>query len=166
MREPAPPIPPSPLGSFASTAIYDGELLFHGPRFLAIRSVDGISVQGAAGTLLGVTELGWDNEAWCCDPAAVDGALQLAVLWAEQALGGASLPMGIDEVVLHRVGAVDPTVRGLVRSRRVLESRAECDIVLVDPDGSVRMELIGVALVRRPDLAVERPALAVTAAVG
>jgi len=166
MREPAPSVPPGPLGAFARSTVYDGELLFHGPRFRAIDSVDGISAQGAAGTLLGVTALGWQAEAWCCDPAAVDGALQLAVLWAEQVLGGASLPMGIDEVILHRVGPAGPTVQGLVRSRRVLESRAKCDISLVDPDGGVRMQLLGVALIKRPDLGVDRPGLEATAVVG
>jgi hypothetical protein len=80
----------------------------------------------------------------------VDGALQLAVLWGENVLGEATLPMAIAECVVYRRGPVDGAVRCVVRARKTHETGARCDAALIDPDGSVRVELLGVELVRRP----------------
>ncbi|WP_158791350.1 polyketide synthase dehydratase domain-containing protein, partial [Streptomyces sp. NRRL WC-3549] len=80
----------------------------------------------------------------------VDGALQLALLWAGQALDDATLPMAVAECRVHRRGPVQDTVRCVVRARKVHETGARCDAVLLDPDGTPRVELYGVELVRRP----------------
>ncbi|MFO0659214.1 MAG: hypothetical protein U0165_05205 [Polyangiaceae bacterium] len=45
---------------------------------------------------------GWEGT-WRTDPAAFDGALQLALLWADRVLCGATLPMSISELRLYRV---------------------------------------------------------------
>jgi NADP-dependent 3-hydroxy acid dehydrogenase YdfG len=130
--------------------IYDGHVLFHGPRFHAIHALEGVSAAGAAATVVGARERGWGEEHWRTDPLAVDGGLQLALLWAERALGHASLPMGIGEYRVHRSGLVDTPVRCVVRAREVRDAQAVCDIALIDADQSVRAELLGVSLVRRP----------------
>jgi hypothetical protein len=130
--------------------VYDGRLLFHGPRFQAIREVDGISASGAAGVLTGAYELGWNRAAWHTDPAAVDGGLQLAVLWAKQALGRATLPMGVAEYRIYETGLYDGPTRCVVRARDVWSDGAECDIAFIGEDGTVRAELFGVSLVPRP----------------
>ncbi|NUS59125.1 MAG: SDR family NAD(P)-dependent oxidoreductase, partial [Streptomycetaceae bacterium] len=77
--------------------VYDGRVLFHGPRFRALDAVHGLGDTGAEATVAGVARLGWGNGPWQLDPAAVDGALQLALLWAREALGQATLPMGVAE---------------------------------------------------------------------
>jgi len=84
------------------------------------------------------------------DPAAVDGGLQLAVLWAQNAGTGRTLPMAIRECRVYRYGAVEDEVQCVVLARRAGESTATCDIALIDPDGAPRAELLGVELVRRP----------------
>jgi hypothetical protein len=84
------------------------------------------------------------------DVAAVDGALQLALLWARHAGAGDTLPMAVDEVRLHRAGAVEGEVRSVVRAVRVDDAGAICDAALVDRSGLARVELLGVHLVRRP----------------
>ena len=141
---------PRELGAARRTEIYDGRVLFHGPRFHAIRSVHGIGRQGAEATVAGLTELGWGGDHWPLDPAAVDGGLQLALLWAESALGDASLPMAVAECRVYRRGPVQGTVRCVVRARKVHDTGARCDLALIDPDGAPRVELLGVELVRRP----------------
>jgi acyl transferase domain-containing protein/NADP-dependent 3-hydroxy acid dehydrogenase YdfG/acyl carrier protein len=141
---------PQELGAAPRTEIYDGRVLFHGPRFHALRSVHGIGPHGAEATVAGLTELGWGGDHWQLDPAAVDGGLQLALLWAESALGDASLPMAVAECRVYRRGPVQGTVRCVVRARKVHDTGARCDLALIDPDGAPRVELLGVELVRRP----------------
>jgi NAD(P)-dependent dehydrogenase (short-subunit alcohol dehydrogenase family) len=130
--------------------VYDGRVLFHGPRFQAIREVDGICAAGAAGVLSGAYDLGWNRAAWHTDPAAVDGGLQLAVLWARQVLGRATLPMGVAEYRTYQIGTYDGPTRCVVRARDVWSDAAECDIAFIGGDGTVRAELFGVSLVPRP----------------
>ncbi|MEU6253480.1 SDR family oxidoreductase [Streptomyces sp. NPDC047043] len=145
---------PTDLRPSDRAEIYDGHVLFHGPRFQALRSIEGISPAGASGTLAGLRELGWDADrpwpTWWTDPAVTDGGLQLAVLWAESTLGGAALPMSAAEYRVHRTGPATGPVRCVVRARDVRDEGALCDIGFLDEDGSVRAELLGVSLVLRP----------------
>ncbi|MFJ1646217.1 SDR family oxidoreductase [Streptomyces sp. NPDC088258] len=141
---------PDGLEQLDRTEFYDGELLFHGPLFQAVRTLRGVSEHGAEATVAGLRDLGWPGEHWPLDPAAVDGALQLALLWARNATGAATLPMAVAECRVHRSGPVDGTVRCVVRGRKTHSTGARCDAALIDADGSVRLELLGVELVGRP----------------
>ncbi len=130
---------------------YDGRVLFHGPRFQALSTLRGVGADGAEATVVGVVELGWGGAHWQTDPAAVDGALQLALVWADHALGSACLPMAVAECRVHRRGPAADSLRCVVRARKVHDTGARCDVALIDPDGALRVELLGVELVRRPD---------------
>ncbi|MCC8454479.1 type I polyketide synthase [Streptomyces rochei] len=130
---------------------YDGRTLFHGPRFQALRTLRGVGSDGAEATVVGVVGLGWGGTHWQTDPAAVDGALQLALVWADHALGSACLPMAVAECRVHRRGPAADSLRCVVRARKVHDTGARCDVALLDPDGTPRVELLGVELVRRPD---------------
>jgi hypothetical protein len=130
---------------------YDGTTLFHGPRFQAIRGVAWVGPQGAECAVVGSRALGWEGSSRQTDPATVDGCLQLAVLWAREAGAGNTLPMAIRECRIYRPGPVEAEIRCVVRARtNPDDTRAECDVALIDPDGSPRVELVGVQLVRRP----------------
>lgn len=141
---------PDGLKPLGQGAWYDGGLLFHGPRFHAVRTVRGVSEHGAEATVAGLRVLGWADGYGPLDPAAVDGALQLALIWAREVLGAATLPMAVAECRVHRRGPVDGTVRCVLRGRKTHGTGARCDAALIDPDGSVRLELLGVELVCRP----------------
>ncbi|GAA3368106.1 type I polyketide synthase [Streptomyces sannanensis] len=141
---------PDGLKPLDRTELYDGESLFHGPWFHSVRSLHGVSEHGAEATVAGVRVLEWPGEHWPLDPAALDGALQLALVWAQEALGAATLPMAVAECRVHRHGPVDGTVRCVLRGRKVHSTGARCDAALIDADGAVRLELLGVELVRRP----------------
>jgi hypothetical protein len=150
---PAPLLPGSwePVAGLVTLASpYDGTTLFHGPRFQVIRSDLVVGLAGAQATVAGSRALGWEGASRQIDPAAVDGGLQLAVLWARQAGAGRTLPMAIGECRVHRPGAVEAEVRCVVIARRADDFTAACDVALIDPDGSPRVELLGVQLVRRP----------------
>jgi hypothetical protein len=157
----APPQLPTTLGAMGepfTESIYEAAVLFHGRDFQVLRRVDGLSRRGAEATIVGVRALGWPGGPWWTDPAAIDGALQAAVLWARQATGNPTLPMGMDALRVHRPGPAPGTLRCLVRATSVAADQAGCDIALLDEDGGVRSELLGVSLIRRPDMESAHPA--------
>ncbi|MFL6127097.1 SDR family oxidoreductase [Actinophytocola sp.] len=129
---------------------YDSDALFHGRLFRALKAVDGVSVEGADGTVTGVRERGWQGPHPHTDPAAVDAGLQLGVLWAEHVLRVATLPMAVRFVRVRTPGALPHPLRCAVRGRRTGRDHAVCDIALLDPGGRAHVELLGVSLVRRP----------------
>jgi malonyl CoA-acyl carrier protein transacylase len=143
---------PEGLRPLARAEIYDGRVLFHGPRFQALRAVRGVSAAGAVAQAVGLRALGWAGDVpWQTDPAAVDAGLQLAVLWAEQVLGGACLPMAVGQFRWHVPGPLAGGVRIVVRAGQVRDQVAECDVALLCEDSTVRAELLEVSLVLRPD---------------
>jgi hypothetical protein len=151
--------PPQPrttleaMGNPFTDSVYDAAVLFHGPDFHVLREVTGLSRLGADARIVGVRAIGWPGGPWWTDPAAIDGALQAAVLWARQATGDATLPMGMDALRVHRAGPAPGTLRCLVRATSIAADQTRCDIALLDEDGEVRSELLGVSLIRRPDMA-------------
>lgn len=149
---------PFPIGirsSGARTDPYDGDVLFHGPAFHVLTEVQELSASRAAALVSGVRSLGWPasvaNHAWHTDPAALDAGLQLALLWAGHVFEGAFLPMGAAEVRVHRFGPVAGPARCLLLARDPDPLRPLCDVALLDDRDELLAELLGVALVRRPD---------------
>jgi hypothetical protein len=134
--------PPADLAPWSSV-IYDGEVLFHGPAFQVIRSVDGIADGGLTATLEGVTARGWAGP-WQLDPALLDGGLQVAVLWAQRKLGVASLPTTIARLHIYRPGPAAGIVRCVLAGREASHERAVSDAVFLASDGSVVAELRGI----------------------
>lgn len=134
-------------------AVYDSPVLFHGPAFHTLRRIEGVSRDGADAQVVGLRAVGWpDARPWCTDPAAVDGALQAAVLWARHVTGAATLPMSVEALHVHRAGPAPGSMRCLVRATTLASDQTRCDLALLDQDGAVRVELLGVSLIRRPDM--------------
>jgi hypothetical protein len=59
--------------------------------------------------------------------------------------------MAIAECRVHRPGLGPSSLRCVVRAGAARQLEATCDIVLLDSDGGVRAELLGVTVVLRPD---------------
>jgi NADP-dependent 3-hydroxy acid dehydrogenase YdfG/acyl carrier protein len=126
-----------------SSVIYDGEVLFHGPAFQVIRSVDGIADGGLTATLDGVTAREWPG-LWQLDPALLDGGLQAAVLWAQRKLGAGSLPTAIASLHIYHPGPVAGTIRCVLAGREASHERAVSDAMFLASNGSVVAELRGI----------------------
>ena len=126
------------MGEPFTESIYEAAVLFHGRDFQVLRRVEGLSRHGAEARIVGVRAIGWPGGPWWTDPAAIDGALQTAVLWARHATGDATLPMGMDALRVHRPGPAPGTLRCLVRATSVAADQTRCDIALLDSDGEVR----------------------------
>jgi hypothetical protein len=128
--------------------VYDGTLLFHGPALQVLGKDVCVDATGATAS---VSPRPLAGSGGGVDVGAFDGALQLALLWAKAATGGPSLPMGIDEIVLHK-NALDDT-SALVLTRRTAKGAAgSADISLVDSSGAAMATLRGVRTIRRPDV--------------
>jgi hypothetical protein len=131
-----------------------GGVLFHGPAFHCLAEVSGIGAAGATARARDVREMGWSpGTRWHTDPAALDAALQLALLWAERRFGAAFLPMGAGEIRLCGDGPVDGPARCVVlaREQEADPVRPLCDLAVLDAAGRSRVEMLGVSLVQRPD---------------
>ncbi|MEU1374994.1 SDR family NAD(P)-dependent oxidoreductase [Streptomyces triculaminicus] len=151
-------IPPVPaetdaiaLPPWGRGGIYDGRVLFHGPLLHALTSVEGMGPAGARGTLAGLTALGWPGETWQTDLAALDGAMQLAVLWAPEVLGEAALPMSVGTFRPHHRGPAHGPVTCTLQAVRAESDAAWCHLRLADEHGAPFADLFDVGLVRRPD---------------
>jgi acyl transferase domain-containing protein/NADP-dependent 3-hydroxy acid dehydrogenase YdfG len=78
--------------------------LFHGPRFQVIESITGLSAAGAGAVMRRSTPQGWlasatAQQQWIFDPAIVDAAAQMALLWARATRGGSALPAKFGHVL-------------------------------------------------------------------
>ncbi|MCB9664734.1 MAG: SDR family oxidoreductase [Alphaproteobacteria bacterium] len=152
--EQAPPVageeaPPPSVPPWGDTVVYDGRVLFHGAAFQVLREVEGVGEEGAVARADGLLDRGWAQAAWSLDPAALDAALQLGLVWAEGALGAANLPLAIEALRVLRPGATRGPLTVTVRRRSATAERALCEVVVRDDDGVI-LELRGLSLVKLP----------------
>uniref|UniRef100_UPI0037850ADB SDR family NAD(P)-dependent oxidoreductase n=1 Tax=Aquabacterium sp. TaxID=1872578 RepID=UPI0037850ADB len=80
------------------------EWLFHGPRFQVISAIKGLSAAGATGSVRTVSPQHWlpalpaGAPGWVFDPAVVDAAPQMAILWDRAFHDQTCLPTGFGRV--------------------------------------------------------------------
>jgi len=148
---------PSPTGTPALLAALEqpgrpiyGQELFHGPAFQVIRSLDGLSAEGAVATLAGTHGRGWRGE-WRTDAAALDGGLQLALLWTGHVIGGRALPTAVGSYLAYGSSCWEGPIRCVVRGRVLSDSRTVCDVGLTSLEGDLLSELRGLELHKRPE---------------
>ena len=137
------------LNPWADAPIY-GDVLFHEADFQVIDKLDGVSDDGISGTLKGVRAAKWSWEAWETDVAALDGGLQLLLLWARSALGGAALPMAIGSYRHAADGLPSGPVHCAASCRKAGPNRGLADVLFFDARGARFAELREVELILRP----------------
>ena len=130
------------LGSWGDTVVYDPRVLFHGPRFQMITTVDGLGETGLVATLQPLSAMGWPEESWQTDPSILDGGLQGAVLWNDRNLGGASLPTRIAEVRMFSEGPASGEVSCQVAAKGSQGRKSIADVTFVS-NGLVTTKFIG-----------------------
>ncbi len=118
-----------------------GEHLFHGTDFQVIRSLGGVSDTSASAVLAGSIEMGWPGGPWETDAAALDGGLQLAILWGLRLFGKQTLPTAIGACVLYGNGPVNGPVRCELNGRAVREERTISTISFFDENGNLKAEM-------------------------
>jgi hypothetical protein len=149
--------PRSPaVGDHVGGPLYDGDVLFHGPSFQVVDAVEGLGPEGLVARLGGLDTVGWTG-AWATDPAALDGLLQLGLVWFDASLGGASLPTAIGRVRVHRPGALVGPLRAVLRRKSTSRDQARLDATLVDAGGAVVAAFEDLQLTRLPGAAARVP---------
>jgi hypothetical protein len=143
------PDSPLSLDDWGGAPIY-GDVLFHTDLFQVIQKLDGIGDDGISGTLAGVEQAKWTWESWNTDVAALDGGLQMLLLWARERLGGAALPMAIGQMLVHSDVPPEGPIRCIARCRPDGTSRGIADIIFEDAAGQPFTEFRDVELVLRP----------------
>ena len=141
--------PPLTLNPWADAPIY-GDVLFHEADFQVIDKLDGVAADGISGTLKGVKAAKWNWEAWETDVAALDGGLQMLLLWARSALGGAALPMKIGQYRHAADGLPEGPVHCAATCRTAGTNRGLADVLFFDARGARFAELRDVELILRP----------------
>jgi acyl transferase domain-containing protein len=121
-----------------------GELLFHRGRFELIDAMHGISDHGVSARVHGVHDANWPGEAWQLDVAALDGGLQMAVLYGQRMLGGPNLPTSIGELRAYGTRPVPGPITVAAYRRQVGATATTTDILFSDARGQRVAELIGV----------------------
>lgn len=83
------------------------EWLFHGPKFQVIEKINGMSVRGVGADVKASRPDIWLNtvngefDSWIFDPAIVDAAPQMAILWARMFSDQTALPARFGRVVRY-----------------------------------------------------------------
>ena len=141
-------VPESP---FELDEIYEEGRLFHGADFEVLTDIEGIGESGGIASLDGLLRMDWPDESWHTDPAAMDGALQIGLLWGLDLIGAQTLPMRVD-AFRPFVGA--PSDQPLVcRVRRADHSSRKivADVLIETEAGEPLCELRGVSMFAVPD---------------
>jgi NAD(P)-dependent dehydrogenase (short-subunit alcohol dehydrogenase family) len=142
-RTPENGLPDLPLEIWAGEPLYR-DLLFHRGAFEVIEQLHGISDQGISAQVRGVERASWPGEPWQMDVAALDGAMQLAVLYGRRMLHSANLPTSIDELRSYGTLPSSGRIRASAYRRKVSSAAVTTDIVLTDEKGQRLAELRGV----------------------
>jgi hypothetical protein len=123
-------------GAMDQAACYADGALFHGPAFQVLDSLESSQKSGATAPLHGLLSAGWDQDAWATDPAALDGCLQVALLWGLEQTKLQTLPLKVGELVRYRSGALADGLRCVLSAVESNSKRTVCDIRLTDATGA------------------------------
>jgi hypothetical protein len=124
---------------------YEDGLLFHGPHFQVLEALDDLSGEEGSADLRGTDEVDWGDGPWLTDPAALDGGLQLALLWGLRHKNRESLPTHFEAFVPLGV----PGARARRCDLRVRQSgrhEVVADLLFCEADGRPVAELRGVTM--------------------
>jgi phosphopantetheinyl transferase (holo-ACP synthase) len=134
---------------YTAEEIYKENLMFHGPRFQGVVSIDACGEDGVLGRLQALpnTEIfrSNPNPSFIIDPFLIDAAGQLVGYWPMEYLdtGFLAFPIRVGELQLY--GPNQPPSEYLncqVRMRQVTSQQISADVEMIGPDGRIWMRLI------------------------
>lgn len=127
----------------------DPSKLFHGPEFYVIKSLDGYDENSVSATLSGLHQLNWPDRDWTTDPGVVDGAFQVASLFAQRLFHRGSIPMKISRITLYHHGIIKKPIKCFVQYISHNDYSAHYNIYLM-MDGKLIMEINDLEMVAVP----------------
>ncbi len=148
-RTPAGQVVEPSLDDWSGAPIY-GDVLFHTDEFQVIQDLHGAGSAGIAGTLNGVEKARWGWESWNTDVAALDGGLQMLLLWARDHMGGAALPMSIGKALVHACAPPEGAIQCVAQCEPSGTSRGRANVHFRDESGALFAEFQDVEFILRP----------------
>ncbi|MBM4438172.1 MAG: SDR family NAD(P)-dependent oxidoreductase, partial [Actinobacteria bacterium] len=161
-------LPPPPLVDEPATlaarafphsreAVY-AQVLFHGPHLHAVGRVEGFSDEGMVASLASSPRPSeWMFDAprseWITDPLAIDGAMQLGLLWNFGESGQPSLPTGGARYRQYVARIPREGLRAALQVTRHASRKVTADVTLRDAEGSVVARCEGFEWAVDPSLA-------------
>jgi hypothetical protein len=138
---------------------YD-QWLFHGPRFQVIEKIDGLSEGGANAVVRTTRPAQWltgvetNPNRWIFDPAIVDAAAQMALLWSRAFRNESALPVGFGRVICYTDGLPDKLHMHFERLASEEPHLVRANVYFADPDHQVglmieNMECVSSAALNR-----------------
>jgi acyl transferase domain-containing protein/NAD(P)-dependent dehydrogenase (short-subunit alcohol dehydrogenase family) len=128
-------------------------MLFHGPEFQVIKSLKGVSDETATAVLVGIEKMSWPDAFWKFDVAALDGGLQLAILWGIHNLNKKSLPTRIGACYTYQSGPITGPIDCILNGKSIQNGRTVSDISFFNTDGRLAAKLCDVEMHMLPDSA-------------
>lgn len=116
--------------------VYDGEALFHGPKFQTVDQVFDLNESGVTADVTPGAMLGWEIEEGRVDPAGLDACLQLVLLWMRAVRDGVALPMALGSFELHVDDWPDEPLEARFNVRHADNHHAVGDLWLRTKDGA------------------------------
>lgn len=120
------------------------ERIFHGPAFQVLQTLDSVNDSGARATLVGTSAMDWQGGPWSTDPAALDGGLQVALLWGIYRTGRSSLPSAINTVRFHHPSVDSRVIHCEVQATPLGAHQNRFNIHLRCPQGNPIVDLLNV----------------------
>ena len=121
------------------------ERLFHSGPFLVLEEYR-LDDDRAFAAVKGLRQMDWSDEDWQIDPAALDGALQLCLLWSYELIGKPTIIMGVGKFANFADGPVDTSLHCRANLQSRTSRRMIVDIEVVDDDGRARYVLTDVEM--------------------
>jgi malonyl CoA-acyl carrier protein transacylase len=120
--------------------------LFHGPDFQVLRSLDLLSPRGGTATVWGTGDVDWGHGPWLTNPAALDGGMQLVLLWALHHKHRQSLPTHVGAFVPYQLPPPAGPLHCELRVRESSRHEVVADVLFHDREGRPVAELRQLAM--------------------
>jgi hypothetical protein len=108
--------------------------------------LEGVSEEKATCFLHGTDEMSWPDMYWANDVAALDGGLQLAILWGEHFLNKRSLPTAIGAYHRYQTGPITGPIFCELEGKLLDKDRTISDISFFNREGMLAAKLMDVQM--------------------
>jgi acyl transferase domain-containing protein/NAD(P)H-dependent flavin oxidoreductase YrpB (nitropropane dioxygenase family)/NAD(P)-dependent dehydrogenase (short-subunit alcohol dehydrogenase family) len=129
------------------------EWLFHGLRFQVIREINGLSDTGSRALVNSTCPADWllatapEHARWIFDPALLDAAAQMALLWARAFRDQSALPARFGRVIRYAETLPKQLQMGFERIASADDSAVCANVYFSDMDGRVYLLIEGMECV-------------------
>jgi hypothetical protein len=117
------------------------EYLFHGKSFQLVSAINQINEQGIDAQVMPSQWSVSNEKTWLFDPALMDTAPQLAIVWARVQKGTTALPSRFGSVTRYGKSSLENPLQLALRVNQVQEHMLVYDAIFTDEKGNVRFYL-------------------------